>query len=221
MNNRLNLLLEEIKKIQDLDYLLVDDPERSYNIDIMDQSKNMHHLHKCMYETNRYPFLNEYIHEYLNLCPEKVDVLCDSGYTPLTIAIILGNSKETIKILLEHGANVNHIDESEFSPLFYLISNSDIEDIIGLLIDYGADVKYKLQNGTNILTYLCQRSFPSKHNVKIALKQGIDINAVDGEKLSALMNVCFYGEYNLEGVVRLLLKNGANIHLVSEGAKQH
>ena len=63
-----------------------------------------------MLRTFHYPFLNNYIIEYLNLYPDKIDIKNEMGDTALMLAVSnckMKNTIETVKILLKYNPNVN------------------------------------------------------------------------------------------------------------------
>lgn len=85
--------------------------------------------------------------------------IIDSGYTsvnyrdaenqtPLIIAI-KDDNEYAVKVLLEHGANVNDIDVYKYTPLYYSILQ-DNDDISKLLIDHGADQNYVFDGKTSL-----------------------------------------------------------------------
>ena len=80
-------------------------------------------------------------------------LLIGFGKTPLIYAIeyrtLLSESIEDdlIRLLINQGANVNHVDMSGLTPIFYAIYRG-ISSIVKILLDYGADYKYE-----NILGY--------------------------------------------------------------------
>jgi ankyrin repeat protein len=64
---------------------------------------------------------------------------CTDGQTPLHIAV-LKNRLEIATLLLNHGANVNAIDNKNYSPLHFAVMTGNLE-IIKLLLDHKAEFK--------------------------------------------------------------------------------
>jgi hypothetical protein len=131
-----NISIETMNRIKFLIYFYVSCNFRAYDLDI---------LSNAMYYTSLHSILNtseesEEIHE-INVMKKYV--------LPVSI--------ETIKILLECGANVNpSIDVSYMTPIIAAVSSSDIEtknqcdSIILLLIKKGAHIDYTNKYGKTI-----------------------------------------------------------------------
>lgn len=73
--------------------------------------------------------------------PNVFDTFNDS---PLQLAI-LGNHTEAVRLLVEHGADVNYVQpfvkgspENGWSPLHYAVKNGNA-DIVQILVEHGAD----------------------------------------------------------------------------------
>lgn len=74
----------------------------------------------------------------------NVNHVNDQGETPLLCACRAGQT-ETVRLLLERGADVSIATPSKESPLHWLVSfdDADIEDVAGTLIARGADVRLR------------------------------------------------------------------------------
>lgn len=75
------------------------------------------------------------------------------GYTPLHQAVLLAKPQmnhlkiiEIIKLLLNHGADINAQNKGGNTPL-HLASMSNNEDIVFLLLDHGANINIQNRTG--------------------------------------------------------------------------
>eukprot|EP00833_Pecoramyces_ruminatium_P011921 jgi/Orpsp1_1/1185953/evm.model.c7180000096210.1 len=103
-------------------------------------------------------------------CGAEVNVIFESGYTPLILAISKGNI-EIVKILINHGADINMMKNSD-SPLNLAIARN-MEDIVHYLVEKGANIYKSSYSMTPLMNavYYC--------NNKIAfylIEKGADIN---------------------------------------------
>lgn len=69
---------------------------------------------------------------------------------PLRVAQDI-SSYEVCKVLIEHGADVNYVDQNGESILMCAVGGGDY-DMAKLLIEHGADVHYEKPDGTNMIT---------------------------------------------------------------------
>lgn len=67
-----------------------------------------------------------------------VDTREHDGRTPLHIAATLGGDPETIRLLIEHGADVNAVDDRQLTPLAIIQHWAHREDAQAALIEAGA-----------------------------------------------------------------------------------
>ena len=85
-------------------------------------------------------------------------------------------SLETIKFLIENGANVNGCRAKEYTPLRAAVS-SNRADVVQYLIDQGADVNLSGRESCP-LTVAIQKGF--FEIVKILVENGADLNYKEG-----------------------------------------
>ncbi|KAJ3286407.1 hypothetical protein HDU76_007981, partial [Blyttiomyces sp. JEL0837] len=82
-----------------------------------------------------------HIAEYLLEKGSKVDVQDDAKWTPLMIAVSVGNGPMT-DLLLQKGADPNLANENQQTPLFYAASKG-WTDISSMLLSHGAKLNSK------------------------------------------------------------------------------
>lgn len=110
-----------------------------------------------------------------------------NGYTALMYASLHSNTKsneETVRKLLEKGANVNYkSDDDETALQLAVIStgniNTSTENTVKILIDAGADVNHRNDEGMTLLMIATAYSndVSSQKTIKLLLDAGADINA--------------------------------------------
>lgn len=120
---------------------------------------------------------------------------------------VIGKSKESTELLLQHGANVNAKGEHGFTALHYAASTRN-PDLIELLIAHGADVSARTDKGD---TPLHKAAGASLNAVEILLRHGADPN-VRGYSRKTPMHLTGTSDDH-EATIRVLLDAGANIHL--------
>ncbi|KAJ6254935.1 ankyrin repeat-containing protein [Anaeramoeba flamelloides] len=133
----------------------------------------------------------------------------------LRIAIFSKADQTRVKIILESGANVDHIDKTSKTPLhqFFLTKNTNIE-VLGLLLEHGADPNKKVKSAfplfffllkptsieilelmiekgartqfDNLLTIELKKKTPNFEICRILIKNGIDLSLVNGKNKTGL-----------------------------------
>jgi len=131
-----------------------------------------------------------------------------TGETPLyEAAVIQGGDEGSVKILLDAGADVNHVS-SEGTAL-EAASWSSSPEVVGWLLDRGAQVNRTPIPGERRYTTLLMEACERMHRTKAALllRHGANIDAQDNEGNTALMHVCGILEPKMERstFVRFLL----------------
>jgi len=132
------------------------------------------------------------------------------GRTALHYAIING-SKEIVDLLLKSGADINAKDKRSLTPLF-VASVFGNEDIMKLLLENNADPNARDNEKETPIFYAIFRSTKlknAKEVVKILLRYGADVNAVNKNGRTLLHLAVSYADLDL---IKLLVENGANIN---------
>jgi ankyrin repeat protein len=143
---------------------------------------------------------------------EVLDLPNSRGLTPMSIAASRGHI-DTVRLLLEHGADLSATDDNGSTPLTWAAEKGH-ENIARLLLENGADVDAKDNYGQ---TPLClAASYGEEEVAKLLLKNGADVDTRDERGQTPLCLAASYGE---EGMVRLLLENGADIESKDESGQ--
>ena len=219
-NTKIYNLFELIKEKEDLNHLLIDDRFDLSHNDYF--SKGFTHLHKCVMKTKKYPFLNEYIDEYLKLFPKEIDIISHNGATALILACAnfkTSSTKETIEILLKHKANVNfqcHNDKGTalYFAIYYAKENNS--KIVKILLKYGADINLQNKSGWTPLSIAScfLNVWCTTKTIEILLKYNPDVNVQDVCGGTVLMYAIEYFKNNdSKCVIKMLLKHNADINL--------
>jgi ankyrin repeat protein len=122
------------------------------------------------------------------------------GRTPLMLALHSENGDETVKALLDLGANALALSSSG-SPLMMAARNSDNPSIIELLVKASSDVNYSSHDGLTLLM-IAARYNKNTAIVDKLIELGANISARDHYSRSAL----YHSFYN-EPLVRAKLKS--------------
>lgn len=192
-------------------------------------------LHKLVLLTSEFPIFNTFIDSYW--ATYYINSKNKIGWDALILAcmnVYEKSSLETIKILLEHGADVNTSTKEGFTPLLIAcmdIDNPNAKYMIELLLKHGADIHIKTNKEVNILHVILNNKINGSLNLKniklpkkvysyisrfilFLLKNNVDVNCSVGKsETTPLMSACFYS-YD-KSIVELLLHHGANVNCTS------
>lgn len=134
------------------------------------------------------------------------------GTTPLMQAVLYGDA-ESVRVLLESGADPNIRNEAGTTALMWAVN--DLKKT-RLLLDRGADVNARSEDSRTPLLIAAGRS-GSRDVVKLLLDRGADINARSpglGGDMTALTEAARLGD---EGLLRLLVERGADLKAAGPG----
>jgi ankyrin repeat protein len=118
---------------------------------------------------------------------------------------------DTIKFLIEKGADVNKKKDRQISILGYALKYNASYKIIKLLIEKGADINKIHKEGSTILMFAVQ--FNTSYNIiKLLIEKGADVNALHNSSGTILMMALLSNtSYN---IIKLLIEKGADINKI-------
>ena len=149
---------------------------------------------------------------------------CGCGRTALIYAVN-GGHVETVKLLIENGADVNVRDCSDMNLLMYLYDNihantpsptdEEIIAIAELLIENGVDVNATDKYGQTALKYAVNYKAKNYEAISFLIENGADVNAIDESGQTVFEYAVKYESHNY-GLISLLIENGADINAIDE-----
>ncbi|KHN76904.1 Ankyrin repeat, PH and SEC7 domain containing protein secG [Toxocara canis] len=144
----------------------------------------------------------------LELDPSLIDCQDHNGYTPLLIAAMSGNTSAA-EILLERGAQINHIDKDKHSPVHWAVVCGQF-DTLALLLRKGANVNASDNQGAQPLHYATiSEDIPQERNeaiLHILLKNGASVNGKDIDERTPILWAASNG--NTEAMMSLIQAGG-------------
>jgi ankyrin repeat protein len=135
------------------------------------------------------------------------------GFTPLDAAA-RGGDPDTIRFLIDHGADIGARTKSRYTALYGAASWPDNAANVSLLLDHGADPKTRVEIfglAADVFTPVMAAAMRGDAAaLKPLLDRGADVNVQGGDfGRTALLMATTTGR---EDVVKLLLDKGANPH---------
>lgn len=164
----------------------------------------------------------------------------DNGSTPLSSAII-SNSRSTVGLLLQHGANPNGKGPGQY-PYISLAASQWNEACVSMLLDAGASVNTQDINGMSLLHHIAiaaeyySNTAKAKNTLRLILQKGFDINQINKQGNTCLHLLCGANkaknyaadDSQLATIAHEILKSGLNPKIVNhqgftaiQYAKQH
>jgi len=107
-----------------------------------------------VYSSTMEQFLTSLNKEFLNMQNNE-------GQTALMIAIKWQKHPDIIKLLIDHGADVNIKDSNGYDSLMYASKYSDILSIVEMLIEAGADIRSQDKKGMTALMHAAGLGMPN------------------------------------------------------------
>ena len=207
--------------------LIPPDPNEEYTCVGTIRSKGFTLLMNLVLLTKKHFFLEDYLRKYVVENKDEVNNKNDKQFTALSLAIISNrfySTIETVKILIDAGADVNSQDCLKCTPLIWAVRISDNilrEIIVQMLIKAGADPNIKNDREKTVLMYICEQRFEHadyrvyiEYIIKILIDAGADLNLKDNEGMTALMLSCLTKDYRAENTIKLLIDAGADINIL-------
>ena len=147
----------------------------------------------------------------------ELDVVAESGYTPLMSALVNGASEEAATLLLDAGADpdpatkpVERFAGALTAPLILAASNG-MARIARRLIDAKVNLDAQDYSGWTALKHAAGRG--EDEVVKALLIAGADINLADEEGWTPLIGAASKAAWS---TVELLIDSGANVNIATE-----
>lgn len=126
---------------------------------------------------------------------------------------------EMVRLLLDHGADVNATD-SDGETALYLAALEGNTEVANLLLEKGANVNARDKNGVTVLPRLCSlNSNDYLDMIKLLLEKGVDVNIRANLKISAWEAIVWGHPETPLGVAMLLGRPSVVAVLLEKGAK--
>lgn len=154
----------------------------------------------------------------------RVDVKSKMGLTPLQAAVLCDRSPEVVKLLIQHGANVNACDSGKTSTLEAAAATGNPE-VVRTLVENGANVNWVDSVGfTPLLSSFLSVGNPARNAevVKLLLSKGAKVNAKTKDVIGRVENGPFAlgritvlmlaGQLGNADAIKILLAAGADVN---------
>jgi ankyrin repeat protein len=143
----------------------------------------------------------------LNLISNGEDVNQEQDGVPLLFVACQNGNLKIVKILIEHGADVNKSEKSSDSTSILTAAQHGYLKIVELLIEHGADVNKVNSYGATPLILASDRGHIEM--VKVLLKAGAQVNLAGSRNRTSLF---FAIEQANQELIELLIDKGANVN---------
>jgi len=119
---------------------------------------------------------------------------------------VANGDKETVKVLLDNGADVEAKGKSGWTPMTHAVVGGH-KEIVRMLLDGGAAIDARTEQGSTALGIAV--SWKHENVAKLLLDRGADVNPKQLWNKTILMQAV---EQEWTEIVSLLLENGANLN---------
>jgi ankyrin repeat protein len=202
-------IYKDILNKSDFDYLTIYDHDYKHQFISGYYATRVTTLMKLVILSHKYPSLNQYFHLYKH----QINAKNSLGWTALHIAckqITQQNDVDTIKYLIECGANVNAQNFDNFVPICYLPAHRyGVAVAIMLLSTNSIDLNILVDNYKTIACKLLEKSLLTIDVLQILINNNWNINQiVDSKNETTILHIV--SSKHMHNLINFLLKNGAN-----------
>ena len=134
------------------------------------------------------------------------------GITPLMQAVLYGDT-ESVRMLLDSGANVNVRNDAGATPLMWAVNSLEKTR---LLLDRGADLNARSEDSRTALL-IAAGQFGSRDVVKFLLDRGADISVKSPGLFGDMTVLTEAARLGDEALLRLLIERGADLQAAGPG----
>ncbi|AGD91958.1 putative ankyrin repeat protein [Megavirus lba] len=136
------------------------------------------------------------------------NVCTNSGKSCLMIAFDNDENTKIMKLLINAGANINHLyrDNDECDYIFKLYKEINFDYNLKLKFDYDAIIKHEYNGHTVLMRAVLDADDDNCETVKMLLSNGVDPNFSNNNGITALMLAIMKRKISLN-VIQLLLKH--------------
>ncbi|KAG0208801.1 hypothetical protein BGX28_000344 [Mortierella sp. GBA30] len=173
------------------------------------------------------------IHQDPSVLWNTIDILLHEGYDPMALRTdgatplhILVQEQpealESIKLLVQHGADVNHATEKGLSVLHTLAHSyrPGCLEAMKLLVSLGADVKAISVHGWSVMHTFARYNAEPYDCIKYLIEHGVSVHSQTDEQctvLHALARCIFKGEYSRASkdmlkTIKLVVEHGVDVN---------
>ncbi|KAF9768551.1 hypothetical protein IL306_014150 [Fusarium sp. DS 682] len=136
----------------------------------------------------------------------NIDVATGKGMTPLHFAAKKKGSKETMKTLLEYGADIHARDDWGNTCLIDATRLASVDEV-KFLIERGADVKAQTKAGETCLHLAMRTSVMALEVIQLMLKNGARLNARDSKGETCIHQLAYWNDPPNPSMARRKTKN--------------
>jgi ankyrin repeat protein len=203
--------MEEFPSLECVEQLLRHGADPNENLNLDEMPAFIEHIHRSLEYPEESPseeFLVEMLDAFL-MGPKGLRVNASSkqtGNTALTTASWFC-SRAVVEWLLEHGAEVDAVDEQGLSALHYAVARNHVTIVRALLDRTSTSQLDAIAKGGDAA--ILAHAYASPEITDMLLDRGVDVNAQDGNGCTALYCAVLNG-LDSEDIVRKLLARGAD-----------